>query len=63
MQVGILYFKTEKGRLSASPSGFRSFEINVKNVEIENCVSPVSPDNYYYTQTFGKVNNFLWEYL
>ena len=24
--------KTERGRLAASPSGFRSFEINVKNV-------------------------------
>ena len=58
--------KTEKGRLAASPSGFRSFEINVKNVDWhdENVLSgELFLTVFYYTQLFGKVNKKIRKYL
>ena len=51
--------KTEKGRLAASLSGFRSFEINVKNVDWldENVLSgELLLTVTYYTHFLGNVN-------
>ena len=58
--------KTEKGRLAASPSGFRSFEINVKNVDWldENVLSgELILTVLYYTHFFGNVNKKIRQYL